>query len=70
VLKRGCDRFAAIGRCCDYGDLIGAVQQLCECSADEGMIVGDYYADHGDGITTVIVVPRPGAESISSVPPA
>src|SRR5215469_1046777 len=52
-------------------DIWFLAQQVAQSVADDAVVVGDHYADrHGTGTRTVSAAPRPGALSMSTVPPS
>src|SRR3954453_1215776 len=64
------DRLRAVRGRPDDLDVAGAVEQLGEPGPHDGVVLGEQHTDHATGTSRLTRVPRPGSESMSSLPPA
>jgi len=65
------DRLPAVAGFARDLDVRFLAEQVAQSVPDDAMVVGDHHPDrHGTGTRTVSAAPRPGALSISTVPPS
>src|SRR5208282_446381 len=64
-------RLAAVPCFARHLDVRLLAEQVAQSVPDDAVVVGDYHPDrHGTGTRTVSAAPRPGALSMSTVPPS
>ena len=64
-------RLAAVSRFSRHLDVRLLAEQVAQSVPDHAVVVGDYHPDrHGAGTRIVSAAPRPGALSMSTVPPS
>ncbi len=65
------DRLPAVPGFADDLDVWFLAEQVAQPVPDDAVVVGDHHPDrHGTGTRTVTAAPRPGALSMSTVPPS
>ena len=63
------DGLLAVGRRPDHGDVVDPGEQLLEPAAHDGVVVDEHHADGHLPVSNLIVVPAPGADRTTRVPP-